>query len=325
MGKKKILGICAVEGCGKAIDSLGWCTLHYQRHYKHGTTDRIGRLGKTKHPNLQVWWDRYGYGSLPPEWLDFWQFVKEVGDRPSKDHYLCKIDRSKPYSKDNFKWIEHVKRQPEEDEISWRKRKWQQRLKLKPSLKEYGKVFRELLANTGLSLDEYSKIYLEKFTEQNQLCAICYSPETGISHRNKKLLRLSLDHCHKSKKIRGLLCRKCNQALGLWEETPTYMVAAINYLENYLKNPTGIFYNHRNKINYLHKSINLTHSICAVCKNKETRKTLSGSYQRLSVDHDHTTMQIRGLVCARCNTGLGRIRDSVPFLQNMIQYLKKYS
>lgn len=324
MGKKKIIGNCKIEDCVRELDSLGLCRLHYARFYKHGTTDLAHRRGKTKTSVIQVWRERHGYGTLPPEWLDFWQFYKDVGDKPSKDHYLRKKNPNLPYSKDNFEWIEHIKKQPGEDALSWRKRKWQQRLKNKPSLREYGWLFRELLRDTGISLEEYSKIYNEKLKNQNGLCAICDCLETGISNRNGKTLRLSLDHCHTTKKIRDLLCRKCSHALGLWEESIELISNSIKYLENYLKNPTGINYSTKNKVDYLHEKLRYS-NMCEICGNPEKRKHQSGLIQRLSVDHCHTTNTIRGLVCARCNTGLGRIRDSIPFLQSMISYIKKHT
>lgn len=44
---------------------------------------------------------------------------------------------------------------------------------------------------------------------------------------------LHIDHCHKSKKVRGLLCSKCNQAIGLFGENINTMKAAIDYLDAY--------------------------------------------------------------------------------------------
>jgi hypothetical protein len=46
--------------------------------------------------------------------------------------------------------------------------------------------------------------------------------------------------------------------------------------------------------------------------------------QRLNVDHNHSTGEIRGLLCTSCNNGLGRFKDKITFLKQSIRYLEKY-
>jgi hypothetical protein len=59
---------------------------------------------------------------------------------------------------------------------------------------------------------------------QNQkgLCGIC----------NEHLIDPQIDHDHTNGKIRGLLCRKCNIALGLFKDNQEILKNAINYLKN---------------------------------------------------------------------------------------------
>ena len=44
--------------------------------------------------------------------------------------------------------------------------------------------------------------------------------------------------------------------------------------------------------------------------------------KRLAVDHCHKTGKIRGLLCTKCNIGLGYFNDDVILLKNSIRYLE---
>ena len=61
--------------------------------------------------------------------------------------------------------------------------------------------------------------------------------------------------------------------------------------------------------------------VCAICGIKETR-THKGKIVRLSIDHNHQTGEIRGLLCHNCNVGIGHFDDNVKFLLKAINYLK---
>lgn len=66
--------------------------------------------------------------------------------------------------------------------------------------------------------------------------------------------------------------------------------------------------------------------VCAICKKEETSlfwKT-PGKIKRLSVDHDHKTNKVRGLLCWKCNSVLGRLEESSEWFQSMIEYLNKH-
>lgn len=57
--------------------------------------------------------------------------------------------------------------------------------------------------------------------------------------------------------------------------------------------------------------------VCAICKSPEP----GGKCKNFSVDHDHETEAVRGLLCVACNTALGLIKDKVEVLGEMISYL----
>jgi hypothetical protein len=61
------------------------------------------------------------------------------------------------------------------------------------------------------------------------------------------------------------------------------------------------------------------HGCCAVCLTDEP----GGKCKQWQIDHDHTTGIVRGLLCVRCNVGLGHFSDDVAMLKAAIAYLKK--
>jgi hypothetical protein len=65
---------------------------------------------------------------------------------------------------------------------------------------------------------------------QNNLCLICKQPE---QHKTKK--NLSIDHCHKTAVVRGLLCHRCNVVLGLVKEDFEVIENLKKYLRGELK------------------------------------------------------------------------------------------
>lgn len=55
---------------------------------------------------------------------------------------------------------------------------------------------------------------------------------------------------------------------------------------------------------------------CAICKG------VCPTGRNLAVDHDHDTGKVRGLLCSRCNQGIGQLRN-IAILQSAITYLKE--
>lgn len=61
--------------------------------------------------------------------------------------------------------------------------------------------------------------------------------------------------------------------------------------------------------------------VCAICKNPEKAQR----FKFLAVDHDHSTNKIRGLLCHRCNAGLGNFNDVTRLLREAADYLENHS
>ncbi len=62
--------------------------------------------------------------------------------------------------------------------------------------------------------------------------------------------------------------------------------------------------------------------VCAICGEDEERTIRStGERRPLTVDHDHDTGAVRGLLCARCNAALGLFRDDPEIIAQAIAYI----
>ena len=67
---------------------------------------------------------------------------------------------------------------------------------------------------------------------------------------------------------------------------------------------------------YMHKK---QEGRCAICLREE--KHLPGKY--LQIDHNHKTGEVRSLLCANCNTGIGRFAEDIKTMKNAIAYLNR--
>lgn len=76
----------------------------------------------------------------------------------------------------------------------------------------------------GISLKDYNTL----FEHQKGVCKICKNPEKP-SYRNG---HLSVDHCHTTSLVRGLLCHTCNMGLGHFKDDITNLENAKQYLRD---------------------------------------------------------------------------------------------
>jgi hypothetical protein len=72
-----------------------------------------------------------------------------------------------------------------------------------------------------------TEIYNEMFNEQDGKCSICLRHQSELKHK------LHVDHCHKTNKVRSLLCFNCNQALGNVSDSIERLNKAIDYLRKH--------------------------------------------------------------------------------------------
>lgn len=92
--------------------------------------------------------------------------------------------------------------------------------------REYSKRKPDVIKNQHLVAE--FKMTLQQFrdmeAQQGGVCKICLKPPT----KSKKFL--SVDHDHKTGKVRGLLCNRCNSGIGYFKDNTSLMLTAISYL-----------------------------------------------------------------------------------------------
>lgn len=123
------------------------------------------------------------------------------------------------YARNRADWIAHVKRwkQANRDKViaSQRKRRNERGEELKLKEREG-----HLLRKYGLRLRDFETLRMA----QLGMCAICGRVEWD---------RLHVDHDHRTGTVRGLLCGKCNKAIGLLDDDPRLIRSAEGYLVTY--------------------------------------------------------------------------------------------
>lgn len=205
--KAIIKGNCIVDDCNKPIKGHGYCNAHYQLWRRNKKAEKL-KKEKRNHRFYIIWWQRKQDNELCEAWLDFTTFVKNISPKPEGDYLLVKL-RNDKFGPDNFKWQEHLKRKENEPRKEWWARKREARKIANPSMESD----RSLRRMFGLNRDQYN----EKLKSQNFVCAICEKVETSVDGKTGSLRKLAVDHCHKSGKIRDLLCWRCNSTLGKLE------------------------------------------------------------------------------------------------------------
>jgi hypothetical protein len=83
---------------------------------------------------------------------------------------------------------------------------------------------RLLMKEYGIALEDYEGI----LSAQGGRCAIC---RAAPGERGGKNMALAVDHCHRTGRIRGLLCYRCNSAIGLVSEDVGILARCIEYIK----------------------------------------------------------------------------------------------
>ena len=142
-------------------------------------------------------------------------------------------------------------------------------------------------------------------------------------------------------------CSKCKQWLpfeNFWKRKPTGLVAhckkcrssqILGWQRNKRKDPEYAYWRDK-KWNLFKKGVTIDEyqsmvksqkGRCAICGRKQQQERLKHNRNRdaLCVDHSHSTGKIRGLLCVKCNQGIGCFGEDVGRMRAAIEYLVRLS
>lgn len=193
---------CTIEGCGREHNARGLCNNHYESWRRANNPEvRARELQRRK---------------------DYYAANREVISAKSKRKYKMEPTPKRLASRQYYA-------EKKESISAARKTAWAQRSeeqRAKDSRRALDNKYRNLF---GVTLEKVERV----FEQQGNACAVCrialpdlLSPEKRRGTMNVP----TLDHCHKTGRLRGILCNHCNRGLGLFHDDSERLRAAADYL-----------------------------------------------------------------------------------------------
>lgn len=150
-----------------------------------------------------------------------------------------KVYMGKYYKENKDKWKVKDKAERNRKRREYYRKNEEHRLKCIQLSKQYYqknplKAIARIFKKYGLTIEDYTKM----LKEQKNGCAICNHKFTDTKTFKN---RLFVDHCHKTGKVRGLLCSECNFGISKFKDNPKIILSAMRYIEKSLEEKKQLF------------------------------------------------------------------------------------
>ena len=119
---------------------------------------------------------------------------------------------------------------------------------------------------------------------------------------------------NKNKSGKFGLHNQCRDCTKLWKPTPEALAKARKKTREWNRLKLTGF-----TPNDFEEKLAEQNNKCAICGTEDPGAT------NWHADHDHKTGQKRGILCHKCNTGLGLLKDDIDILCSAIEYLNHYT
>lgn len=144
----------------------------------------------------------------------------------TKDSFRPKVDVPWGKTKEQHRLYYARWRELNREDYNKRRKEWADKNRQKRTAQSRNSL---LQRKYGLSLKEFNSMLVK----QNYACAICCKKPVQRKDRMGRIdLNLRVDHCHKTFKVRGLLCHNCNSALGHFKDNVEILKNAIAYIDD---------------------------------------------------------------------------------------------
>ena len=158
--------------------------------------------------------------------------IKEINDRSKEKNRISYNESLKERRENDIEYAEYKRLQ---SRVHQKKRYLEKRDHMLEISKKWRASNPDLQKNItykkryGLTLEEYYKL----FDAQEGRCKICNNPESALDNTGKEGKLLSVDHCHQTNLVRGLLCSRCNCMIGYSRDSEEILEAAKLYIREY--------------------------------------------------------------------------------------------
>lgn len=189
--------VCSIDDCQNRVFARMWCSKHYTRWLRHGDPHGITRATPYQHGDPTKWCPRC------ESMQAIQRFAKRGNGRPKGWCIPCEAAYQESHAASP-----EGREQRRLGRAGWNNRNHEYFLKYR----------------YGITLADYEALRIT----QTDRCAICGTDRPGI-----KITKWTVDHCHSSGKVRGLLCGSCNLGIGQFGDEPERLRAAAAYIERH--------------------------------------------------------------------------------------------